>query len=399
MRSLVRWNGTIIMFISFCLGFQWLPLNLIRDVIASSLLWLRIGSVVLSFLSSSKLQSKLWWLLAGVLGFRFVVGNLFSFYVLFELRLVPILLMIVFWGRQPERLSAGLYFLLYTRIFSIPFLVLIMFVYPFLTFSYLEGGVLVSGWLRLFLLIPFLVKMPVIGLHFWLPKAHVEASTRGSIILAGLLLKLGRYGALRVTLMFSIYTINWTLPYWLFGSIIRSIITFIIRDIKKLVAYSRVSHITFIMLAIISSNKFIFMVVLILSLAHGWASIGMFARAGILGNVSGSRIGVLMSTESKMRGLIMLLGVLLLSNASLPPFPSFFPELALVALISFTISMVAFFILLRVVVCYFNTYIFMWFSHKGRRESLRLFFRFRGRFQLMRLNILSLLTLAWLQCL
>jgi len=80
-----------------------------------------------------------------VLGFRFVVGNLFSFYVLFELRLVPILLMIVFWGRQPERLSAGLYFLLYTRIFSIPFLVLIMFVYPFLTFSYLEGGVLVSG--------------------------------------------------------------------------------------------------------------------------------------------------------------------------------------------------------------------------------------------------------------
>jgi len=137
------------------------------------------------------------------------------------------------------------------------------------------------------------------------------------------------------------------LPYWLFGSIIRSIITFIIRDIKKLVAYSRVSHITFIMLAIISSNKFIFMVVLILSLAHGWASIGMFARAGILGNVSGSRIGVLMSTESKMRGLIMLLGVLLLSNASLPPFPSFFPELALVALISFTISMVAFFYLTK----------------------------------------------------
>lgn len=59
------------------------------------------------------------------------------------------------------------------------------------------------------------------------------------------------------------------LPYWLFGSIIRSIITFIIRDIKKLVAYSRVSHITFIILAIISSNKFIFMVVLMLSLAHG----------------------------------------------------------------------------------------------------------------------------------
>jgi len=151
---------------------------------------------------------------------------------------------------------------------------------------------------------------------------------------------------------------------------------------------------TFIMLALISGSKFIFMVVLMLSLAHGWASIGMFARAGILGNVSGSRIGVLMSMESKMRGLIMLLGILLLSNASLPPFPSFFPELALVALISFTINIVVFFILLRVIVCYFNTYIYMWFSHKGRGESLRLFSGFSDKFQLARLNVISFLTLV-----
>jgi len=86
---------------------------------------------------------------------------------------------------------------------------------------------------------------------------------------------------------------------------------------------------------------------------------GMFARAGILRNTSGSRIGVLITIESKMRGLIILLGMLLLSNASLPPFPSFFPELALVALISFSVNMIVFFILLRIVVCYFNTYIYV----------------------------------------
>lgn len=116
---------------------------------------------------------------------------------------------------------------------------------------------------------PFLVKMPVIGLHFWLPKAHVEARTRGSMILAGLLLKLGRYGALRVISMFSSVSIKWTLPYWLLGSIVRRVVTFMISDIKKLVAYRSVRHITFIIIAIISNNKLLFLVVLMLSLAHG----------------------------------------------------------------------------------------------------------------------------------
>lgn len=353
----------------------------------------------MSFLSSSKSKRKLWWRLTMILTMRFIVNNLFTFYVLFELRLVPILLIIVFWGRQPERLSAGLYFLIYTRTFSIPFIIIIINSSPFITFSFFRRRMLSRSWLRIILLIPFLVKMPIMGLHFWLPKAHVEARTRGSMILAGLLLKLGRYGALRVVSMFSMLSIKWTLSYWLFGSIVSRVITFIISDIKKLVAYRSVSHITFMIIAIISSNKLLFLVVLILSLAHGWASMGIFARAGMLRNSSRSRIGVLMSIESKIRGLIILLGILLLSNASLPPFPSFFPELALVGLISFSINIVIFFVLLRVVVCYFNTYIFIWFSHKNSWENQRLVSRSRESFKLSQLMLLSLLTLAWLQCL
>jgi len=283
----------------------------------------------MSYVRSSKIQSNLWWGLALVLRIRFFIDNLFTFYILFELRLVPILIMIIFWGRQPERLSAGLYFLIYTRTFRIPFIVIIINQAPIIHFSFLSMNVLGGAWLGRLLLMPFLVKIPVIGLHFWLPKAHVEARTRGSIILAGLLLKLGRYGALRVVLLFNVVSIKWTLPYWLLGSIIRRIITFMIRDIKKLVAYRSVRHMTFILLAIVSNNKFIFLVVVMLSLAHGWASIGIFASAGMLRNTYGSRAGVLIAMESKIRALILILGVLLLSNASLPPFPSFFPRVGI----------------------------------------------------------------------
>jgi NADH:ubiquinone oxidoreductase subunit 4 (subunit M) len=119
------------------------------------------------------------------------------------------------------------------------------------------------------ILIPFLVKIPVFGLHFWLPKAHVEASTRGSMILAGLLLKLGRYGVTQMFFIVKLVSAKISLTFWLLISLISRIVTLTQTDIKKLIAYRRVTHITFLILGITRGGKIIILRVLITSLAHG----------------------------------------------------------------------------------------------------------------------------------
>jgi len=182
-----------------------------------------------------------------VLCLIFKVNKIVWFYFLFEARVIPLLLIIIFRGYRPERYRAATWIVVYTVGGRIPFLFLI--VKDFLILD-LWGGRenLNSSSLLIYtfiLLLPFLVKFPIFGVHYWLPIAHVEAPLVGSILLAGIMLKLGGYG---LFILFNLFIINFKvitfIRVWcLVGFCIICFNIIECRDVKKFIALRRVAHI------------------------------------------------------------------------------------------------------------------------------------------------------------
>lgn len=335
------------------------------DSISALMLWLCIGAILRSFMISSLTSLvRLWWFTSIIVTLAFSASKLLVFYVLFEARLIPILLILMYSGSQPERLSARIYFLAYTLFFSLPFILVIIIILP-IQIIVLHTKLELASTLSIIMIGLFIVKMPVFGLHFWLPKAHVEASTSGSMILAGLLLKLGSFGVARLWLFMPLIVTTWTIGFWLLLATIRSIITFFQSDLKKFVAYRRVTHITFLIIGLSRNRKLIFSRAILIGLAHGWASIAIFSISGRITHRRQSRLEFIRYWEYALHWLALIFGVSLLMNASIPPFPSFYPEVLILHIVKSILGWgILVFVALRFFVCYYNALLYILIMHK-----------------------------------
>ncbi len=239
---------------------------------------------------------NLLWVLAGITGV-FLTMDLFLFYFFWEVMLIPMYFLIGIWGHENKTYAAFKFFI-FTQASGLLMLLAILGLYFIhgnetgtFTFSYFELldtplSASAARLLMLGFLAAFVVKLPVIPFHTWLPDAHSQAPTAGSLILAGLLLKTGAYGLLRfVVPLFpeaSAEVAPWAMLFGVIGILYGAVLAFSQTDFKRLVAYTSVSHMGFVMLGVFAFNEIALQGVVMQMITHGLSTGALFILAGSL---------------------------------------------------------------------------------------------------------------------
>nr|QZZ18197.1 NADH dehydrogenase subunit 4 [Bibasis miraculata] len=371
------------MFMGFCnLGYM-----LGCDMISFGLILLSIWICCLMIMASEKLYKYNFFMIFFLLNIIFLLimlyltfslMNLFMFYLFFEGSLIPTLMLIIGWGYQPERIQAGMYLLFYTLFASLPLLLGIFYIFVdmnclmmyFLKFNDYNLYILYFS-----LILAFLVKMPMYFVHLWLPKAHVEAPVSGSMILAGIMLKLGGYGLLRIFIVMEKIALKMNFIWVtisLIGSMYISLKCFCQVDMKSLIAYSSVAHMGLVIGGIMTLNYWGFMGSYVLMIGHGLCSSGLFCLANINFERLNSRSLFLNSGLMSFMPSLSLWWFLLLSAAmAAPPTMNLLGEISLInSLVSWSWLTMFMLILISFLSAGYSLYLYSYTQHGKYSLSL-----------------------------